>query len=1114
MPERARRPVPATWGALGVGLALAALTWFGGGLAVAGAVLAQPALALAVSWQARTRAPARRDLFRRDLAALLAVWALGFAGVGALLAWPLQAVRAGGSLGAALGLSAAAGACLIGLWWTWPLWQRVEAEGGGLAQQWRAMAGRDPGDWRGLAVAAAVALVIGLGLSLAWPALWPQALHGAASLGYVLALPLLHWSLQRTPRAGGLPVLEMPARPAAARRTPTPAPAPLPASIAEPLRVMSAAGPGQETALYEAARSGRVERALELIQAGADPRALPPADARDQRSLAVLAAVLPDLRLLRLLIAKGIDLNQAHAGMTPLLAATRDSWHGRPDAVTTLLTNGADPRQADRDGNTPLHHAARSSDPGVAALLRDAAADLDARNAEGLTPLGIACMAGNWRLARFLLECGAKAEPAGAQPVLLAAAATEEDDPAGVQLLLRHKARVDTRGAHGRSALHEAARAGHAEILAALLGAGAALEARDQAGNTPWLDAVRSGNATAVEVLVAAGADLHARDAQGRHAVLLACSGEQVSLPLVKRLLELGLDPDQPGADGRRAVELAAAAGRWALVSLLDPGYLLPSAACSLDSQQPPPDQAPLGLLRQALERGEDQGLDELARLCSPAELGSLLHAPALSTSPRALTWLLRHGALGEVRDVRGDVPLLASLARGPSALAATRVLLDAGLAPAGGAGLARFLAACVQARAQDDRSAQALALELLARGADPFAAMAAGDRPLSLAVRLDWSALVQALLALGVDRETRDARGMSALHLATALGNVPMVRRLIAAGASPSARAADGQTPLGVALSSGRSELVDWLDWRGWALPQRPLRGADLPLAATAGDVEAVRRLLELGFAVDAPDPQGCSALLRAAGGGHLAVVELLLARGADPQCAARTGATPLSAAVSMRHGAIVNALLQAGADIEYRLPGGVSVLMLGAALGLPDIVARLLSAGADVHAVDAQGLTALHCAGLFGFAAGDRARLLALLDTLLLAGAEPDGVTPGTVTPLLLLLGARAEPGTRCDEEVILAGLDRLLDEDIALDARDRRGFGPLHLAALHGLLRVVQRLLRAGADPDLRDALNRSPREIAIMRGFVDVAGELAPSVLPGRGTPIARYLREPR
>ncbi len=229
----------------------------------------------------------------------------------------------------------------------------------------------------------------------------------------------------------------------------------------------------------------------------------PPAEERDQRNLAVLAAVLPDLRLLRALIARGIDLNTAHAGMTPLLAATRDSWHGRPDAVMTLLANGADPRAVDNDGNTALHHAARSSDPGVAALLRDAAAEVDALNVDGLSPLGIACAAGNWRLAKFLLERGAKPEPAGGQPALLAAAGTEEDDAAGVVLLLKQKAKVDARDAQGRSALHEAAYAGHIEIVEALLGAGADAAAVDRLARTPLLEAARGGHLDVLERLLA-----------------------------------------------------------------------------------------------------------------------------------------------------------------------------------------------------------------------------------------------------------------------------------------------------------------------------------------------------------------------------------------------------------------------------------------------------------------------------------------------------------------------------------------------------------------------------------------------------------------------------------
>ena len=56
-------------------------------------------------------------------------------------------------------------------------------------------------------------------------------------------------------------------------------------------------------------------------------------------------------------------------------------------------------------------------------------------------------------------------------------------------------------------------------------------------------------------------------------------------------------------------------------------------------------------------------------------------------------------------------------------------------------------------------------------------------------------------------------------LHLAAALGREAMVKTLVAHGASPDLLAADGQTPLGVALASGRRDIADWLDWRGWPL-------------------------------------------------------------------------------------------------------------------------------------------------------------------------------------------------------------------------------------------------------------------------------------------------------
>lgn len=1077
--------------ALAGGVVLSLLAGFGGVAAALCGWLAQPALAFGARWMRNDAAASDRVALRHDALALLALWGMALAGAAAMIAWPLAALRQSASLGAALGLSAVVGLCVIGLWRLWPLWHAAERDGGALSRHWRGLGDHDSSTWAGLAAAACIALTLALALLLAWPQLLAPNGRWVLAAVAALAWPVLHWALQRLD-----------------------APAPLPLQVVE----MPGQGhdPGAhddhgdpESALYAAARGGRVDRALELLDHGADAHAPPHADDRDQRTLPVLAAVLPDLRLLRALIAHGVDLNAAHAGMTPLLAATRDSWHGRPDAVTTLLANGADPRVADADGNTPLHHAARSSDPGVAALLRDAAAELDVQNTEGVTPLGVACAAGNWRLAKFLLERGATPEPADGTPALLAAAGGDEDDVAGVQLLLKHKAKVDARDARGRSALHEAAFAGHTDILAILLDSQADTQARDAHGRTPMLDAARGGRLAAFEAL-APKSDHAAVDADGRNAVALTCLAETPSPALLRRLLELDVAATLADSGGKRALDHAAAAGRWALVSMLDPAYPLPSSVADDAGELPPPDRAPLALLRDALREERYDGLDTLAKLVTPAELGGLLHDAEAPLSPLRIDWLLDHGADAEVLDDAGDSMMFALLARGPDAVPALQVLLARDVSPAGDGGLARFLDACACGE-QAGRGLEQFALDLLDRGADPHAGSQSGDPPLALAVRLGWMRLIERLVEAGVDLDARDGHGMTALHLCAALAREPALKLLVKSGASPEERAADGQTPLGVALSGGRRDLADWLDWRGWPLPGRALRPEDLPAAAMAGDADAVRRLLDLGFEVDAPDAQGCSALLRAAGGGHTDALELLLARGADPQRAAHTGATPLSAAVSMRQGAIVERLLASGAGLEQRLPGEVTVLMLAAALGLPDICARLLTAGANIQAADAQGLTPLHCAALFGFTARDRSHLLALLDTLLLAGAEPDAAAAGGVTPLLLLLGARAEPGSPCDEDVVLAGLDRLLDEETALESQDPRGFGPLHLAALHGQLRIARHLLRAGCDPDLRDALNRTPREIAVMRGFVDVAAEFAPQQA---GVSMARFLREPR
>jgi len=1086
-------------GVLAGGVLLGLLAGFGGMVAAIAGTLAQPLNALAVRAWRDGGLPARREALRDGLA-LASVWLGAVAVLAALLAWPLSSLLYSGSLAAALGVSVVLGAVLLGLWRVWPLCLGLERDGGPLREHWHALGELELGAWRGLGVAAIVLAMAAAVVALAWPQLLGGGARWALAVVLAIGAPALHALLQQIEPADPLPGFAFDADDD---------------DVEADEHIALVDGEPLAPLLYAAARAGRVERALELVELGADVNAAPPADDRDQRSLAVLAAVLPDLRLLRALIANGADLNATHAGMTPLLAATRDSWHGRPDAVMTLLANGADPRLTDTDGNTPLHHAARSSDPGVAALLRDAAAELDPLNRDGVSPLGMACAAGNWRLAKFLLERGARPEPGDGQPALLAAAGGEEDDAAGVALLLKHKAKVDARDRRGRTALHEAAFAGHLDIAGTLLSAHADASIRDHDGRTPFLEAARASREALIERLLQhlprGGAEsATSADARGRTALILACMADSPSPALVQKLLDLGSEAEHRDADGKRAIDRAAEAGRWSLVAALDRAYPLPAALSEeADDDAPLPDRAPTVLLRDGLRDGRAEELGGLAQLLSAKERGALLHDEDAVGSADRVRWLLAQGADPEVRDPHGDTPVHAMLARMPEAETSLRALLERAVSPAGSGGLARFMAA---AQGNTGDALESLALELLERGADPFARSQAGDPPLALAVRLGWARVLDRLLAIGADLNARDSHGMSALHLAAALGRDGMLKRLVAHGAAPDLLAADGQTPLGVALSSGRRDLADWLDWRGWPLPRRPLQAQDIPAAAIVGDADAVRRLVDLGLPVDATDSQGCTALLRAAGGGHRAVVDLLLARGADPERTANSGATPLSAAVSMRHADIVDRLLAAGAPLEQRLPGDLTVLMVACALGLTDLAARLLTAGADVQACDAQGRQALHCAAMYGFNARERSRLVALFDTLLLAGVDADQPAAGA-TPLLLLLGARAEPGSDADEDVLVAGLQLLIDHDASLDAKDPRGFGPLHLAALHGLPRVVQFLLRAGADPDLRDALNRTPREIAVMRGFIDIAAEFAPAT-PGQNLSMARFLREPR
>lgn len=191
--------------------------------------------------------------------------------------------------------------------------------------------------------------------------------------------------------------------------------------------------------------------------------------------------------------------------------------------ATLLLTLGCLPFGEARpqdEGTTPfsntpspfaLHTALTEGSPARVEILLDRGADIEARNAEGATPLITASRLGNLALVSLLLEQGAQ---------------------------------LDATDRNGNTALHEASFHSHTPCVDALLAAGAGTSARNRLGFTPLHQAVRrfwetrgesktdrlSKQIRVIDRLLRSGADPDTRDNSGRTPRVLAAENDNASL--------------------------------------------------------------------------------------------------------------------------------------------------------------------------------------------------------------------------------------------------------------------------------------------------------------------------------------------------------------------------------------------------------------------------------------------------------------------------------------------------------------------------------------------------------------------------------------------------------
>ncbi len=213
----------------------------------------------------------------------------------------------------------------------------------------------------------------------------------------------------------------------------------------------------------------------------------------------------------------------------------------------------------------------------------------------------------------------------------------------------------------------------------------------------------------------------------------------------------------------------------------------------------------------------------------------------------------------------------------------------------------------------------------------------------------------------------------------------------------------------------------------------------AELFMAANRGNVDKVRSILARDpAAATESSGGGFTPLHLAAINGHAKVVDLLIKSGAHVNARNRDGATPLLKAVQGRHIDVIKLLIKRHADINVKDDSSVSPLMATLMDGNLEIAKILVESGADVRVKSAGGSTPMHMA-----AREDSA----LVKLLVKKGADVNAV--------------------------------------------DNRGWTALHAAVSAKRADIVEFLMDAGASANIRNKNDKTPLDLALEKGSVQIA-----------------------
>jgi ankyrin repeat protein len=329
----------------------------------------------------------------------------------------------------------------------------------------------------------------------------------------------------------------------------------------------------QATALIAAVRCGRQDMVERLVNGGAD------LEATDGDGFTPLAWALKLGRediaaVLRSGGAREPGTTEGSAQHALIAAASAGDVAG----VRSALAAGADPSRVHDLGKEQVTALMRAADGGQLTVVEEllkAGADPNVigvqQDAIGLTPLLLAARHGHVEVVKRLLAAGAAPDiPQSSTTWLIVSRnARQRWAAARDDLAARHAAMISDPHCRGDSAIHEAAAAGHQDVVRVLLDAGVQPSTRGASG-TVFEAAAGSGDRQTVEtVLSAKSAKSGKRGKPGVSAATLVSAAGSGDQDTVRALLAAGADVNKATRSGETALRQAVAGRDTAMVKLL-----------------------------------------------------------------------------------------------------------------------------------------------------------------------------------------------------------------------------------------------------------------------------------------------------------------------------------------------------------------------------------------------------------------------------------------------------------------------------------------------------------------------------------------------------------------